>query len=132
MVDKAQLLSHLSASLYKEFGETKELKIQLASKYREMSKLPGVFPGKANDILFAKLRLRGLEGSLKKALEYVARRTGFFPVVKKKKLISDLMHMHLNRLLVDQPRQQELVLYYCLWKHYQSVASRQKEGGEQK
>ena len=56
----------------------------------------------------------------------MAQQAGFNSLIKKKSLISDLMHMHLNRLLVDQPRQQELVLYYCLWKHYQSKAARQK------
>ncbi|WP_158453784.1 lantibiotic dehydratase [Pontibacter korlensis] len=124
---KVELLGQLYASFYREFGETKELKIQLASKYREISKLPGVLPGVGSKVLLPKVKSRSLQARFKETLVYAAQQARFLPPGRKKHLISDLMHMHLNRLLIDQPRQQELVLYYCLWKHYQSVAARQKQ-----
>ncbi|MBW7891301.1 MAG: lantibiotic dehydratase [Chitinophagaceae bacterium] len=41
---------------------------------------------------------------------------------RKELLFSDLVHMHFNRLLVTDSYRQEMILYYALWKHYQSAA----------
>lgn len=39
---------------------------------------------------------------------------------QRKILFMDLLHMHLNRLLVTDSFHQEMILYYALWKYYQS------------
>lgn len=39
-------------------------------------------------------------------------------------LFADMVHMHLNRVFVNDARKQEMILYYCLWRHYQSVKAR--------
>jgi lantibiotic biosynthesis protein len=124
---KVELLGQLYASFFKEFGETKELKVQLASKYREISKLPEGLPGAGSTVLLSSLKLKSFQRRFEEALAHAAQQARTLSLIKKKYLISDLMHMHLNRLLVDQPRQQELVLYYCLWKHYASMLAR--DGG---
>ena len=41
VAEKVELLGHMYASFFKEFGETKELKVQLASKYREIQQTSG-------------------------------------------------------------------------------------------
>lgn len=125
---KADLLGEMHASFIKEFGATKALKVQLAAKYREISQLPGVLSGAGGTDLLPKLKLSGLQSRFEGALVHLARQARFLQPERKKQFVSDLIHMHLNRLLVDQPRQQELVLYFCLWKHYQSVAARIKQG----
>lgn len=125
---KAALLGGLYAAFFKEFGATKALKVQLASKYREISQLPGILPGAGNTVLLCTAKLSRFQKRLKETLTNVAQQARFLQPERKKQLVSDLMHMHLNRLLVDQPRQQELVLYYCLWRHYESVAARLKQG----
>lgn len=39
---------------------------------------------------------------------------------RKEIFFMDLLHMHLNRLLVTDSFHQEMILYYALWKYYQS------------
>ncbi|PVY40904.1 lantibiotic dehydratase [Pontibacter virosus] len=123
---RVDLLGEMYSSFFKEFGATKALQVQLASKYREISQLPGVLPGAGGTDLLPKLSR--FQKRFKECLTNVAQQAGFLQPERQKQFVSDLIHMHLNRLLVDQPRQQELVLYYCLWKHYQSVAARIKQG----
>lgn len=41
-------------------------------------------------------------------------------------MLSSLIHMVVNRLFPSKQRAYELVLYYCLAKHYDSVWARQK------
>ncbi|MBS1527432.1 MAG: hypothetical protein JST19_17415, partial [Bacteroidetes bacterium] len=45
------------------------------------------------------------------------------PGAEKTAIFTDLLHMHCNRLFADEARKQEMILYYCLWRHYQSVAA---------
>lgn len=47
-----------------------------------------------------------------------------WPPLKRDELVADLIHMHLNRLFPDSPRKNELIVYYCLWRHYQSHLGR--------
>jgi hypothetical protein len=44
-----------------------------------------------------------------------------FTAKRKTQLLADLIHMHLNRLFIDQQRNQELIVYYCLYKHQLSI-----------
>ncbi|WP_181163791.1 lantibiotic dehydratase [Pontibacter mangrovi] len=119
---KEALVGELYASFYREFGGTKRLEVQLAQKFREFSRLfaVGTTAGQPD-----KLRRR-----FEEALAQVAQRAAFLSPAREKQLIADLMHMHLNRLFTDRPREQELVLYYCLWKHYRAVRARQKQAGK--
>ncbi|MGZ4015926.1 MAG: lantibiotic dehydratase C-terminal domain-containing protein, partial [Mucilaginibacter sp.] len=41
--------------------------------------------------------------------------------------LSDLIHMHLNRLFTDNARKQELVLYYLLLKHEKALLAIDKK-----
>ncbi|MCC9138804.1 lantibiotic dehydratase [Pontibacter silvestris] len=124
--DKHQLLCHIFESFFREFGERRELKVQLSFKYREMCKLVGLFPATDDVDLFTTLRIGKLNGRFRLALQHLADSTKSVPQAKRAQLLSDMIHMHLNRLFIDQPRQQELVVYYCLYKHYQSLVARQQ------
>jgi hypothetical protein len=44
-----------------------------------------------------------------------------FTVKRKNQLLADLIHMHLNRIFIDRQRNQELIIYYCLYKYQVSV-----------
>ncbi len=65
---------------------------------------------------------------LKKAFKQFCRQTSLLAekarvnmnAARKEVLFMDLLHMHLNRLLVSDSFHQEMILYYALWKHYQS------------
>jgi len=124
--EKAQLLQQLYEGFYKEFGQTKALKEQLSLKYREISRQTGILPGATVPTEFY---LKKLHTKYTASLRAVAQKTQAYPPAKKAQLISDLMHMHLNRVFVDQTRKQELVVYYCLWKHYRSALARLNPAG---
>jgi len=42
---------------------------------------------------------------------------------KRRQLLADLIHMHLNRLFVDNSQKQELIIYYSFWKLLESEAA---------
>lgn len=121
---KVSLLGHLYASFYREFGGGKKLKAALAAKFREISSVPGIFPEKETYVLPVRLRIVNLQRHFDECLQYLAVQAAVLSSTKKKQLVADLMHMHLNRLFTDQPRQQELVVYYCLWRQYKSFMAR--------
>jgi thiopeptide-type bacteriocin biosynthesis protein len=48
---------------------------------------------------------------------------------KRTQLFADLLHMHINRLLVDNSQKQEMILYYSLWRLFESEAARKNVSG---
>jgi thiopeptide-type bacteriocin biosynthesis protein len=50
----------------------------------------------------------------------IATRTSNWTPGRKIQLFSDLLHMHLNRLFVDDSRTQEMILYYSYWRSFES------------
>ena len=119
--EKVQLLHQLYEAFYKEFRQAKALKETLSLKYREISRQAGILPGAAVPV---ESRLKKLHLRYIASLQAVAQKTQAYPPARKAQLVADLMHMHLNRVFVDQARKQELVVYYCLWKHYRSALAR--------
>lgn len=106
---------------FSEF-EGKKLKIELDQKYRETSKA-------LNDILQHKdpFQDKQLQQWLKKM-----QGKGFEIGKKlnndesKRDYLLSLIHVHLNRMFVDQQRQQEMVVYFLLVKWMRSQIARQK------
>lgn len=123
--EKVQILRSLYEAFYVEHGQSKELREQLSRKYREFSGMEGVMP----DILGEQVYLAdpGMRKRMKvfiEAVERLAVKVKPGTHADRVQLACDLMHMHLNRILVDHARKQELVLYYSLWRHYQSALAR--------
>lgn len=125
--EKASLMESLYLSFYHEHGGTKALREQLSRKFRQISREENILPVAEGNSLG--LGFRGNKkciDSFLKSLQLLANKATLYSDDRKQQLIADLLHMHLNRLLVDQARRQELIIYYSLWKHYQSVLARQK------
>lgn len=109
------------SGLFAEFKGSKMLKVQLDQKYR----------------MFKRELERWEEIGEKKVYSYSARRCqksfnravhkllAFVPEKEHKKYLSDVIHMQINRMLTDEHRKQELVIAYCLYKHYISASKRQ-------
>ena len=120
---KIDLFATLFQNLKREF-KSDDLLIQLQKKYREIRQItrllkPSHFnhkPGVKQSILKFK------SGHLD-----LAEATNEWSENKQTKLIADLIHMHLNRLYAETQRDNELVIYYCLLKHYQSGQGRKKK-----
>lgn len=119
-----QLLQQLYEAFYKEFGETKVLKETLSLKFREISKQTDILPHHPDAAIPAPSHVKHLNKRFILSLQAASLKTKAFPPANKAQLATNLMHMHLNRVFVDEARKQELVVYYCLWKHYRSALAR--------
>jgi thiopeptide-type bacteriocin biosynthesis protein len=123
--DRVAFLEQMVHTFYAEFATDKSLKIGLDQKFRELKAEINRLLGnggyyKSLDLeKWADLYAVKIAGLLKKA--------ALFKPKRRMQLLADLVHMHLNRLFVDRQRNQELIVYYCLYKHQLSVNARQKK-----
>jgi thiopeptide-type bacteriocin biosynthesis protein len=63
----------------------------------------------------------------KEAYCRVASKIEEWPDTRKSVLLADLVHMHLNRFFISDARRQELVLYFCLYKAFDSLIARSRK-----
>ena len=102
--------------------EGKQLKVELDQKYRETSRLLEQFLH--SDIPFANPSVQQWVNKLTiKAAELGSKLD--IQEAKKEYLLS-LIHVHLNRIFTDLPRQQEMLIYFLLAKWMRSQVARQK------
>jgi thiopeptide-type bacteriocin biosynthesis protein len=50
-------------------------------------------------------------------LAYITALSDQLKPQRRRSMCADIIHMHLNRNLVEEPRKQEMVCYYLLWKY---------------
>jgi thiopeptide-type bacteriocin biosynthesis protein len=118
---KSQLLGRLKDAFAQEFND-KSLKHQLGRKYREQraaieqvlhpgteSGLPVLLPAYHQGAVVRRVARELLELQAQQQLQ---------PSLDQ--LLSSYIHMLLNRLIAEQPRLHELVIYDFLYRHYQS------------
>jgi len=121
--ERINLVKLMHEGMKREFDDGKQLKFQLDNKYRE-------YAGFFNSMEKCKPAIIRLGG--KKQFEnYVGtlRLLNDATVsTQKGKLAGDLMHMHLNRLFSDKQRNHEFIIYYLLYKYYNSVEARRDKG----
>jgi thiopeptide-type bacteriocin biosynthesis protein len=119
---KMQLMRSIYDTMKHEFDESKSVKLQLDSKYREYSPF-------INNMVDYKELIIGYSGKkefgmLMKALQQLKMTTYCDFTGSVPKLAGDLIHMHLNRLFNERQRQHEFIIYYLLLKFYSSVEAR--------
>lgn len=115
---RAAFLGNLYESFYREFDESKNLKKSLDKKYNELR--PEMNSIYANLAVIRKnygKLIRDYFNSSVIIAEKIEK--GRFPAAEK--MMADLIHMHLNRLFVQKPRQSEMIVYYILYKHYNAL-----------
>lgn len=128
--EKHSLLQRARDGFFKEFGGEKYLAIQLGDKFRKERKdLSDLLAYKAEHPLspgidvfhqrsfrfkpiFTKLRELEQSGNLTASLHDIAL---------------SFLHMHANRLLRSAQRQQELIIYDLLTRHYDSLVARERK-----
>ncbi|WP_439879722.1 lantibiotic dehydratase [Pontibacter sp. MBLB2868] len=125
LAEKAAFFSGLYERFYLEFNGDKVLREQLSATYRVVSRT-SILPVFPPDAPKEKLALRKLWHRMQATLQEIEQKAAMLPPERKTRFAADLMHMHLNRLFVDEPRKQEMVAYYCLWRHYKSLIARSK------
>jgi thiopeptide-type bacteriocin biosynthesis protein len=122
--NKILLFEELYLAFFKEFGERKELKIDLEKKYTSVINDVKVIYKTKDDILPRQLKKYVLEFSQAAAL--LAAETRKIKYQSVNKLLCDIMHMHLNRIFIENQRRQELVSYYILFRFYKSLYFKEK------
>lgn len=114
-------LKQMSHTFYTEFSGDKTLKVALDQKYRELkAEIEGLLFNKA---YYSSLKLEDAAGVFSERMHDLLKVVSGFKAPRKIQLLADLIHMHLNRIFTDQQREQELIAYYCLYKHSLSIAA---------
>jgi len=118
--ERKSLLLDLNRSFGKEFGKDQQLARQLSGKYRKHRDLiTEILTKTSEDQLLFPLRERSSVSieTVKSILElYEADRME----VKKSRLLSDLIHMLMNRIFQKNNRLHEMVIYDLLFRYYKS------------
>lgn len=115
---KISIFKNLFESLATEFGAQQKLADQFKRKYRELRNNPYFFTDAPRYLKIKDVRHKQTNFDIN--CDEIATLSVDWPQEDRIKLFVDLVHMHLNRLLVDNSRRQELLIYYCLWRNYQS------------
>jgi thiopeptide-type bacteriocin biosynthesis protein len=120
--EKIALLKLMHENMKQEFGDNKQLKFQLDSKYREHS----AFFGNINQSKSTVIQLAGVRefDTYLKALKALKAKVQNSGPEKLMTLAGDIIHMQLNRLFNDRQRNHEFIIYYLLHKYYLSVEAR--------
>jgi thiopeptide-type bacteriocin biosynthesis protein len=124
--ERAALFKTLYESMLLEFGNGKELKKSLDKKYASLRGEINALH--ENPYLLKKGRFRQHCRQLQDSTALIAERLKRKPVVAKEKLLCDMLHMHLNRVFIDNPRKQEMIVYFLLHKHYSALHYKAKSG----
>jgi thiopeptide-type bacteriocin biosynthesis protein len=112
-------LEQMVQTFYSEFSNDKSLKIELDQKYREIKKeIAGLLP---HQEYYEKLKLMRWSDIFELKTNAILNVASGFTAKRKNQLLADLIHMHLNRIFIDRQRNQELIIYYCLYKYQVSV-----------
>lgn len=103
-----------------EFDD-KKIAFELDKKYRELSK--SINTGLRDSDYYSKLNMKT------NAAEFIKASVTLAATVKReqyKSFLASIIHMHLNRVFVDEPRKQEMIVYYFLHKFLVSDMARKK------
>jgi len=127
ITDQVAFLEQMVHTFYAEFSTDKSLKIDLDQKFRELK-------AEINRLLTIKnyypsLKLTMWSDIYSVKIADLLKKTELFTAKRRNQLLADLIHMHLNRLFVDRQRNQELIIYYCLYKYQLSAKAIRKKNG---
>jgi len=116
---RVALFQKLYLSFYEEFKGDKNLKKSLEKKYADLRQ---EIKQRYESLADLKAALGGYCDLLHNYCLTIAEKVQDEPAGVVEKIQADLIHMHLNRLFVQNPRRQELIIYYLLYKHYNALA----------
>ncbi|MEO6523090.1 MAG: lantibiotic dehydratase [Mucilaginibacter sp.] len=116
-------LEHVFTSFSNEFSSIGDLKYQLDTEFRKQKTV--IEWVRKNDVAYYQDRnLIKARKLFIQSLSHLKQATSAKSKWKDK-WISDLVHMHLNRLFVTDSRKQEMMVYYFMLKYERSVQARQ-------
>ena len=120
--DQVQYLRKVTDNFLNEFLADKTSRLDLDKKYRQLS--PDVIDVLKNDVFN-----QDVYGDIGRKFVFFlenwqALANGISLAHRLAGLLSDVIHMQINRLFSADQRKQELLVYYCLSKHTQSKLAR--------
>ena len=115
LINKEKFAAYLVECMGIEFELDKKLEIQLNDKYR---KLRPLFSNIADKLFQQKQKTRLLNNELHIYLIEVEKELIKEPEIIRQNLYKDIIHMHINRMLKDNHRKQEFIIYNLLQKYY--------------
>lgn len=129
--EKLSLLEHLKDGFLREHGGSKELKLQMDTKFRNVRKQVEDILNRELDATREILPLIELLEWKKEQLEPLTEKITEFKKSNKLQiplndLLTSYIHMMLNRIFKARQRTYELVVYDLLYRYYKSLAGREK------
>jgi thiopeptide-type bacteriocin biosynthesis protein len=123
--DQVTFITQMVNLFYAEFTTDKLLKVDLDQKFRELK--TEINNLQQDSSYYSSLNLTPWADVFATKVRTLVGATSRFGQKRTIQLLADLIHMHLNRLFIDRQRNQELIVYYCLYKHLLSVRAIQKK-----
>lgn len=123
--DRINLLKRIHETMKSEFEDSKQVKLQMDTKYREYSAF-------INNMQMHKPNIADVGGKKEfnafiKELYVLKSRCKWLMMEKQMKFAADMVHMHLNRVFSNSQRKHEFIIYYMLGKYYVSLAAREQK-----
>jgi lantibiotic biosynthesis protein len=122
---KIYILKSLHDGMKPEFDDSKQMKFQLDTKYREYA--PFINNIKTNGNTIIELAGKKVFTAFEKELFELKISFDWQLQGNLLKISGDLIHMHLNRLFNEKQRKHEFIIYYLLYKYYQSLEARKEK-----
>ncbi|MDB5145966.1 MAG: hypothetical protein JWQ66_4681 [Mucilaginibacter sp.] len=113
--EQVPFLQSVSQAFYREFNGDKAFRVVLDTHYRAQKQ---EFSRAVTDTgLYQALKMERCRDHFTRSLRELLARTAAMDENRKRSLLADLIHMHLNRVYPDQQRRQEMILYHCFHKY---------------
>ena len=109
----------------KEFGMNKDLKLQLDQRYRDnRTIIASLLDHTQEDTHEYAPLYEAIRQKSSNSLMTIARIKPLKDKASLDKLMADTIHMTVNRLILDNQRLHELLMYDFLYRYYQSAMAR--------
>lgn len=124
LADKNRLFEQFYHYMSPEFKCSDKTKDQLKRKFREIRSANKFLPKQG---FLVKYKVSVEIDYFRYSHQQLNHLTSSWPLSRKDELVGDIIHMHLNRVFSSSTRRNELVVYYCLWRHFTSELGRQNK-----
>jgi thiopeptide-type bacteriocin biosynthesis protein len=102
-------------SLFSEFNGDKQLKVSLDQKYRSIKAGLDHLPNDAD--FYTRLNLKADHTRFIESLYRLKAKMQGMDDEKTLRILADVIHMHFNRVFINEQRKQEFAVYYMVHKH---------------
>jgi thiopeptide-type bacteriocin biosynthesis protein len=102
-------------NLFAEFNGDKQLKVSLDQKYRSIKAGLDQLPNAPD--FYTKLKLKADHARFIDSLYILKVKMQGINDEKKLRMLADVIHMHFNRVFINEQRKQEFAVYYMMYKH---------------